>query len=325
MAPRTLRLATGKQSSKQRYIWPLQAECITLEPPFLLIHGGLGDASVARRSHFESAIREIALKTQKHLRSKRSLDAVNLSLHAVELLENHSLFNAGTGSKLQSDGIARLSASLMDGKSQKLSAVSNIQKIKNPSKLAHLLLNQSDRTLSGIEANRFAFARKFVPESVVTEDKLKEWQNKIRGDSGTVGCVALDNRRQTAACTSTGGKGFEISGRVSDSCTPAGNFANSYGAISCTGVGEDILDVAAASHIGARLEDGHSLRRAVTKTLQPHREDKCFGLIALSSKGEACVHATSGSLSFALVSRDEILVGITAEDWIARTFTSQYR
>ena len=53
--------------------------------------------------------------------------------------------------------------------------------------------------------------------------------------------MALDADGNLAVATSTGGKGFEIPCRVSDSATVAGNFANNFAGISCTGVGEDIV------------------------------------------------------------------------------------
>jgi isoaspartyl peptidase/L-asparaginase-like protein (Ntn-hydrolase superfamily) len=42
--------------------------------------------------------------------------------------------------------------------------------------------------------------------------------------TGTVGCVVLDSKEKIAVATSTGGKGFEIPGRISDSATVAGNY-----------------------------------------------------------------------------------------------------
>lgn len=53
---------------------------------------------------------------------------------------------------------------------------------------------------------------------------------------GTVGCVVINQQGNLAAATSTGGKGLEILGIVSDSAMVAGNYANPYGAVSCTGV-----------------------------------------------------------------------------------------
>jgi len=104
---------------------------------------------------------------------------------------------------------------------------------------------------------------------------------------GTVGCVALDVFGNLAAATSTGGKGFEIPGRVSDSATTAGNYANAFAGISCTGVGEDIVSGAVASNTVTRVTDGMPLALAVEKTLSELKPfDGFAGVIGISSTGE---------------------------------------
>jgi L-asparaginase len=52
--------------------------------------------------------------------------------YAVSLLEDDELYNAGIGSQIQSDGIIRMSAAIMNGETQKMSGVINIQDVKNP-------------------------------------------------------------------------------------------------------------------------------------------------------------------------------------------------
>ena len=49
--------------------------------------------------------------------------------------------------------------------------------------------------------------------------------------------VALDLNGYISAGTSTGGVGGEIPGRVSDSPTVAGNYANEFAGVSATGIG----------------------------------------------------------------------------------------
>ena len=101
-----------------------------------------------------------------------------------------------------------------------------------------------------------------------------------------MGCVALDQNGKLAAATSTGGKGFEIIGRISDSATVAGNFANRYCAVSCTGVGEDIVSNATAAKIVTRVTDGMKLEEAFDKTFTELKEvDGFAGAIAIDSNG----------------------------------------
>ncbi|RZL45983.1 MAG: asparaginase, partial [Pedobacter sp.] len=99
--------------------------------------------------------------------------------------------------------------------------------------------------------------------------------------------VALDAEGNLAAATSTGGKGFEIPCRVSDSATVAGNYANQHAGISCTGVGEDIVSNATAAKIVTRVTDGFSLKDACDKSFAELKAfDGFAGVIGITSSGE---------------------------------------
>jgi L-asparaginase len=66
------------------------------------------------------------------------------------------------------------------------------------------------------------FARKMVLNHFQQKfhNVVQTKKSKIIG-TGTVGC-AFDQNGKIAAATSTGGKGFEVPGRISDSATVAG-------------------------------------------------------------------------------------------------------
>ena len=290
--------------------WPSLAMVANVSPPFLLLHGGLGD-QLERKGLILKTLKNLGLKVQSALRKSNALQMIEAGVRA---LESEPMFNAGLGARLQRDGVARLSASMMDGKRQRLAAVSNIISIQHPSEVTRLLLEERDRNLSSYEASRFAFQKGLKPKHVETPKRLTEWHEKQNRKFGTVGCVALDQGRNTADATSTGGRGFETPGRVSDSFTPAGNFASAYGAVSCTGIGEEILEAAAAAAVVTRLEDGMSLEEAVTKTFARHQKSE-FGMIALDRLGNCTVHATRGSLAFVLVNRAGVFPGLLPEDW----------
>jgi L-asparaginase len=99
--------------------------------------------------------------------------------------------------------------------------------------------------------------------------------------------VALDIYGDLAAATSTGGKGFEVPGRVSDSATAAGNYSNSFAAVSCTGVGEDIVSGAIAVKIVTRVTDGLTLHNATEKTLDEMKPYEGFaGIIGIAANGD---------------------------------------
>jgi L-asparaginase len=78
--------------------------------------------------------------------------------------------------------------------------------------------------------------------------------------------VARDAEGRLAAATSTGGKGFELPGRVSDSALPVGNYADEAVAVSCTGFGEDIIDTGLAVRLAQQVADGRPLREAFRRT-----------------------------------------------------------
>ncbi len=255
----------------------------------LIIHGGFfseSNTNMEVKLAKQEALSTIVKQSYKYLDSHSALQT---SVFAVSLLEDCELFNAGIGSQIQSDGKIRLSAGLMDGSSGKFSGVINIEDVKNPILIAEKLLEFDDRVLSGSGALDFARYNGFGYFNTETPQRREEYDRKLNDSMGlgTVGCVALDKHGNIAAATSTGGKGFEIPGRVSDSATVAGNFANQFAGISCTGVGEDIVSSGLAVKIVTRVSDGMSLVSASQKSFQELELNNGFaGIIGISSKGE---------------------------------------
>lgn len=267
----------------------------------VIIHGGFfSESSTNRETKIakQQALLRIAKATFAFLKSHSAADA---AVYGVSLLEDDELFNAGTGSQIQSDGKIRMSASLMDGESQKFSGVINIEDVKNPIFVAQKLMPYDDRVLGGQGAIDFARKNGFDKFSTETPQRRREFEAKLKPNgSGTVGCVALDADGKLAAATSTGGKGFEMPGRISDSATVAGNYANSDCAVSVTGVGEDIVRNATAAKIVTRVSDGFSLEQAFAKTfgeLTPY--DGFAGAIAIDSAGNVFHQDSHPTMVFA--------------------------
>ncbi|MCX2450407.1 isoaspartyl peptidase/L-asparaginase [Pedobacter sp. PLR] len=255
----------------------------------IIIHGGFFSESGTNQETKiakQKALAAIVSQSHQYLSTHTALETV---VYAVSLLEDDPLFNAGLGSQIQSDGELRLSAALMDGKSQKFSGVINIQNVKNPIQVSEKLLSYDDRVLSGAGALDFARDQGFDFFDPVIPQRRQEYEEKLQQSSrlGTVGCVALDADGNLAAATSTGGKGFEIPCRVSDSATVAGNFANEHAGISCTGVGEDIVSAALAAKIVTRVTDGFTLKNACDKSFEELKAfDGFAGVIGISASGE---------------------------------------
>ncbi|WP_316822096.1 isoaspartyl peptidase/L-asparaginase [Pedobacter gandavensis] len=255
----------------------------------IIIHGGFfseSETNQETKKAKQEALSAIIGKSYTYLNTHTALETV---VYAVSLLEDDPLFNAGLGSQIQSDGQLRLSASLMDGKSQKFSGLINIQNVRNPIQVSEKLLAYDDRVLSGEGALNFARQQGFDFFDPIIPQRQQEYEHKLAQSSriGTVGCVALDANGDLAAATSTGGKGFEIPCRVSDSATVAGNFANEFAGISCTGVGEDIVSAALAAKIVTRVTDGFSLKNACDKSFEELKVfDGFAGVIGISATGE---------------------------------------
>ncbi|MBC5793848.1 isoaspartyl peptidase/L-asparaginase [Sphaerospermopsis sp. LEGE 00249] len=296
--------------------------------PKLIIHGGAGSslqgkgglASVRRSLH--PVIQEVYSLL---ITGATASDAV---VRGCQILEDDPRFNAGTGSVLQSDGQIRMSASLMDGTSGRFSGVINVARVKNPIEMALFLQNSPDRVLSDYGSSELARELQIPTYNALTDLRLNEWMQE-REDNfkrtmagvvaepemaemsnagrGTIGVVALDGYGQLAAGTSTGGKGFERIGRVSDSAMPAGNYATQYAGVSCTGIGEDIIDECLAAKIVIRVSDGMSLKEAMLRSFtEASKNERDLGAIALDATGAISYGKTSEVLLAAYHNGDTI-------------------
>ncbi|KFF26074.1 isoaspartyl peptidase/L-asparaginase [Chryseobacterium vrystaatense] len=267
----------------------------------IIIHGGFfseSDQSHEVKTAKQNSLKHIAQQAFDYLQTHSAFDT---AAYAVSLLEDDPLYNAGIGSQIQSDGVIRMSAAIMDGETQKLSGVINLQDVRNPILVAKELIREDDRVLGGNGAKIYASQHGFDNFSTELPQRRSEYETKLKnGGKGTVGCVALDKEGKLAVATSTGGKGFEIPGRISDSATVAGNYANSICAVSCTGVGEDIVSNATAAKIVTRTTDGMSLKQAFTKTFDELKTiDGFAGAIAIDKDGNICHQDSYPTMVFA--------------------------
>ena len=267
----------------------------------ILIHGGFfseSSQSNETKHKKQQALLEILNQGKDFLKNHSALET---AVYTAKLLEDNPLFNAGIGSQIQSDGKIRMSAALMDGVNQKFSGVINIEDIQNPVLIAQKLMKEEDRVLGGIGATNYDKDAGFPMFSTETAERRHEFLTKKQSlGTGTIGCVVQDRKGRLAAATSTGGKGFEIPGRISDSATIAGNYANEYCAISCTGVGEDIVSGGLATKIVTRVTDGMPLEKAFEKSfneLKPY--DGFAGAIGVTKKGEIFYQESHPKIVFA--------------------------
>lgn len=273
----------------------------------IIIHGGAGrlEGKVATKEQYRIGLNEAIGPAYQTLVDKGARAAV---LHAIRLLESDPIFNAGTGSKLQKDGRVRMSAALMDSSDSIFSGVINIYDVEHPIDVADCLRSEVHHILSGNEATEYARRNGFVFHDPITIARFIEYRKALRTSEkfGTVGAVAIDADGIVAAGTSTGGVGHELPGRVSDSASVAGTYADSAGGVSCTGKGEHIINQAVAAQVVSRLRDDVPLKRILTELMnEGASRNHEFGLISLDGNGKFGVRSTKRSISVLYALKDD--------------------
>ena len=256
--------------------------------PSIIVHGGAGpirDRSLPARL---DGCKAAALAGWKILNKRGS--ALDAAEAAVAALEDNPLFNAGTGSALNSLGKVEMDAAIMEGQSLRAGAVAAVSGIKNPIKLARRVMEDGRHVLlAGKGASLFARQIGFpqcAPNSLVVEREKKRWNSK----HGTVGCVAFDAKGDLAVGTSTGGIFDKLPGRIGDSpLIGCGTYADDYGAASCTGHGESIIRLLLAKTAVGFLEEGSDAEAAAEMAvdyLEDERVPGTGGIILIDRWGK---------------------------------------
>jgi beta-aspartyl-peptidase (threonine type) len=299
----------------------------------LAVHGGAGtiersSMTPERESEYRAGI-ERALKAGYEIlkRGGSSLDATEA---AVRVLEDDPHFNAGRGSVFTSAGTNEMDASIMDGKTQKAGAVTNLRHVRNPISLARLLMDKSEHALkspkvgpvllagegaeafakeNGIELvdekyfftqERWDALQKVKDAAKSGADGKKKYIITAQDRHGTVGAVALDQHGNLAAATSTGGTTNKRSGRIGDSpIIGAGTYANNRTcAVSCTGDGEFFVRAVVAHEVSALMEyRGMKVADAGKAALDKARElGGEGGLIAIDKEGNIALPFNSSGM-----------------------------
>ena len=112
----------------------------------IIVHGGAydNDSDVALRKR---VCEDIIAALEKDL--SQGVGALDICERAINMLEDDPLFDAGTGSYIQTDGEIRMDASLMTS-DMDLGCVLQISNIKNPISVARKILeNPLHCTLTG--------------------------------------------------------------------------------------------------------------------------------------------------------------------------------
>jgi N4-(beta-N-acetylglucosaminyl)-L-asparaginase len=174
--------------------------------------------------------------------------------------------SVGYGGIPNEAGVVELDAAVMDGRRHRGAGVAALRNVRNPTRVARLLLEQTRRVLLvGEGALEFARANGFPEENLLTDEARRIWLHwkRIRSTlddwrppgaervdpavrawferhfggaerhgppaapAGTVHLAALDRQGDLACATSTSGHAFKLPGRVGDSpILGAGLFAD---------------------------------------------------------------------------------------------------
>ncbi|PIK40715.1 putative isoaspartyl peptidase/L-asparaginase-like [Apostichopus japonicus] len=312
--------------------------------PTILIHGGAWAIPDHLVKDSVDGVKTAA-KVGYNVLNKENGTALDAVEAAICSLEDNPAFDAGTGAVLNAAGDVELDAIIMEGKELRAGSIACVQNIKNPVKLARLVMEKTDHVmLVGQGANIFA-KEMGVPEvpktDLVTPEAVKYWEeyskykeavhdlfnNKIKGEQGhdTVGAVAIDRQGNMACATSTGGITGKRVGRVGDSplIGSGGYCDNAVGAASTTGHGESIMKVILARLVLQNIQTGLSTQTAAERALEymEQRVGGAGGVIAINNKGEIGKHFTTERMPWATISEKTLEYGIELKDHYRETVT----
>jgi len=245
-----------------------------------------------------------------------TLDAVIAGVNINE--EDPEDTSVGYGGMPNEEGVVELDASVMHGPTRRCGSVASLRNIKYPSRLAKLVMEQTDHImLVGEGALRFARAHGFQEENLLTErarlawlvwkQSLRDrnghnnwtdgldapaskpsarllerfpsadaatlawaWDVALNPPTGTINCLALNQKGEVSGVTTTSGLAWKIPGRVGDSpIIGAGLYVDQdVGAAGSTGRGEENIRVSGAHTVVENMRHGMSPKEACLECLK---------------------------------------------------------
>src|SRR5438552_6473646 len=230
------------------------------------------------------------------------LDAVISGVNIVE--DDPEDVTVGYGGIPNEEGVVQLDASVMDGRTMKAGAVGALENIKNPSRVARLVMERTNRVfLVGPGALKFAKAHGFKEDNLLTERSRKiwlYWKEKLSsrddwieaGDEeekdpdirwfiekygvsdfrpgGTINCGAVTKDGEIVGTTTTSGLFFKVPGRLGDSpVIGAGLYVDGeVGACGSTGWGEGNIRFSGSHAVIELMRQGKSPEQAALAVLE---------------------------------------------------------
>ena len=223
----------------------------------------------------------VKIAVEEMARGTPPVDAAVAGINPVE--EDPNDMSVGYGGLPNENGVVELDSCVMDGATGLAGAVASLRNIKNPSKVALLVMRRTDHVLLvGEGALRFAKAHGFEEHNLLTDRARRRWLKwkenlstrddwvspRESGDrrredeeprpSGTIHVSAINERGDLGACTSTSGLSYKIPGRVGDSpLIGCGLYTdNDHGSAGSTGRGEAVIISNGSAYVVHLLEQG---------------------------------------------------------------------
>lgn len=300
-----------------------------IRKPVMVVHGGAGTWQLERSKPGMEGVKRAAKTGFDILKSGGN--AVDSVMEAVAVMEDDGAFNAGYGSSLNMEKKVEMEASLMDGKTLQAGAVGLLRDVKNPIRLAKIVMDRTDHVfVVGEGAEKLAELEHLERRSPITELRLKYYEAQKKAllegkpelpklaalakshpeifKLGTVGAVALDQEGNVAAATSTGGFPLKLPGRIGDSpLIGCGTYAdNQAGACSTTGVGEIAIRLVLAKTVCSAMEEGRTAEQAAEDAIRlvncrMSTGYNAMGLIAVDRRGRIGAAHNSQNMCWAYI------------------------
>ena len=249
---------------------------------------------------------------------KDLISAIEAGLAACEL--DPKLLAIGLGALPNSDGELELDASIMNGSDLSAGAVSAVRGIVPVISVARKVMEETPHVmLTGEQARRFAIAKGFRPQNLMTEENCRRYQEWLKTPEGTtdsyhhavvdgnnhgdtVTMLGVEANGHVVAGSSTSGLQWKMPGRVGDSpIVGAGIYADDeIGCAGATGLGEELWRGVASFRTVEAMRRGMSPLEACQDTVrqmkrrQKHACDMPCVVLALNTKGEFGAATTVG-------------------------------
>jgi N4-(beta-N-acetylglucosaminyl)-L-asparaginase len=237
-----------------------------------------------------------------------TLDAVIAAVSVVE--DDPKEDSVGYGGLPNEEGEVELDASCMHGPTGRAGSVASVRRIKNVARLAKTVMEKTNHVMIvGEGARRFAVAEGFEEMNLLTEHARllwlawkasaslnwrpgidsPEWKEHVSSifsgepakiayaerviahpPTGTIPCMAVNEKGDVSATTTTSGLAWKIPGRVGDSPIIGAGCCvdNEVGAAGSTGKGEENIKISGGHTIVEMMRKGMSPKDACLEALQ---------------------------------------------------------